>query len=90
MDLGFHLVSHTILPRAEPAPAQGGDPPLMGDIGPTTGIVAQQILEISNQIGKMAHPDPATHYSNLPRSLLLVAASDVIVVKRFVADHAHQ
>jgi hypothetical protein len=38
----------------------------MGGIGPTTGIVAQQIPGISNRIGKTA--DPATRFSNFPES----------------------
>jgi hypothetical protein len=76
-NIGFHLnrrltgshsdsCSSCNLALAEPVPAQGGVPPLMGGIGPTTGIVAQQILGISNRIGKTA--DPATHFSNCPES----------------------
>jgi hypothetical protein len=39
----------------------------MGGIGPTAGVVAQQIPGISNRIGKAA--DSATHFSNYPGSL---------------------
>jgi hypothetical protein len=42
----------------------GEDPPRTVDIGPTTGIVAQQIPGISNRIGKTA--DPVIHLPNFP------------------------
>jgi hypothetical protein len=55
----------------------------MGGIGPTTGIVAQQIPGISNRIGKTA--DPAAHFSNSPAISRLGVTGDVILVKPFAA-----
>jgi len=43
-------------------PLNGETRPLIGGIGPPTGTVAQQILGISNRIGKTA--DTATRFSN--------------------------